>query len=296
MPTTTRDSVDVAGSTRTFTLVSPDDDAPSRALLLVFHGSRQTGDKHRAFTGRAFDRLAADGAAAVAYPDGHRGNWNDARRESRFPARLDGIDDIGFTRAMITKLAADQRIDPRRVFAVGYSNGGQLVMRLAHEAPELLAGAAVIAATMPTPENFLAAGAPPAPLPVFFVHGTKDPIVSYDGGPMSWWQRKLFKVGGTNWSAPRTARYFAGRNGITGDPVTTRGAEVERADYREDGKPPVTLYTVHGGGHTVPGPAANPRILGRTSREIDTADLVGTFFGLTGSSRPVSSGERREVL
>ncbi|WP_290056833.1 alpha/beta hydrolase family esterase [Amycolatopsis solani] len=286
MLTTTRDHVDVAGATRTFTTVSPDGDGTGRALVLVFHGSRQSGDKHRAFTGQAFDRFAATGAAVVAYLDGHRGNWNDARKESWFPARRDGVDDLAFTRAVITKLAGERGIDPDRVYAIGYSNGGQLVMRLAHETPGLLAGAAVLAATMPAPENFLATDTPPAPLPVVLVHGTKDPIIAYDGGTMSWWQRRLFKVGGTSWSAPRTARYFAERNGITAGPVVTRepapagaATEVERSDYREDGKPPVVLYTIHGGGHTVPGPAKNPAVLGKTSREADAADLIGTFFG-----------------
>ncbi|RSD25058.1 alpha/beta hydrolase family esterase [Amycolatopsis eburnea] len=287
MLTTTRDHVDVAGATRTFTTVRPANDQAGRALVLVFHGSRQTGDKHRAFTGQAFDRFAATGSAVVAYLDGYRGNWNDARKESWFPARRDGVDDLAFTRAVITKLAGEYRIDPDRVFAIGYSNGGQLVMRLVHEAPGLLAGAAVVAATMPAPESFLATDTPPAPLPVVFFHGTKDPIVAYGGGPMSWWKQRLFKVGGTSWSAPRTARYFAERNGITAAPVVTRepapagaATEVERSEYREEGKPPVVLYTIRGGGHTVPGPAKNPAVLGKTSRESDAADLVGTFFGL----------------
>jgi polyhydroxybutyrate depolymerase len=293
MPTTTipavRSSVDVGGTTRTFTVVRPADSVASRALVLVFHGSRQTGDKHRAFTGRAFDELAASGAAVVAYLDGYRKNWNDARRESWFPARREEMDDVGFTRAVIAKLAADHGIDPHRVFVIGYSNGGQMVMRLAHEAPELLAGAAVIAATMPAPENFLAVGAAPAPLPLLLVHGTEDPIVSYDGGTMSRWQQWLFKTGGTSWSAPRTAKYFAERNGITAEPVTTRlpkqatptdRTEVERTDYRQNGNQPVALYTVHGGGHTIPGPAKNPAILGKTSHQVNTAELFGTFFGL----------------
>src|SRR4051812_633441 len=132
------DSVEVDGRTRTYTVVGE----ASPNLVLIFHGSRQTGSKHRDFTGRAFDALAAAGHAQVVYLDGYSGNWNDARRESRFPARRENIDDVGFVRAVIEKLGR-----PGRVFAVGYSNGGQLAMRLVHEAPELIAGAAVIAAT-----------------------------------------------------------------------------------------------------------------------------------------------------
>lgn len=80
----------------------------------------------------------------MVYLDGYRGNWNDARKESFFPARTANVDDVAFTRAVIEKLGA------RKVFfAVGYSNGGQMVMRLIHEAPGLLGGAMIIAATLP---------------------------------------------------------------------------------------------------------------------------------------------------
>jgi polyhydroxybutyrate depolymerase len=173
------------------------------------------------------------------------------------------------------------------VFAVGYSNGGQMVMRLAHEAPGLIAGAAVIAATMPAPDNFLAADALPAPMPVLLIHGTKDPIISYVGGEMQWWTRSLFKVGGRALSMPETAAYCASRNGIDGEPAartlpgSTAGTSVELTEFRHDDRPPVALYTVHGGGHTIPGPRKAPAILGRTNQDVNTADLIGEFFGLS---------------
>jgi polyhydroxybutyrate depolymerase len=247
---------------RTYTLVGE----PSDDLVLVFHGSKQNGAKHRAFTGRMFDALPA----RVAYLDGYRGNWNDARRESAFPARRANIDDVAFTRGVIEELK------PSRVFAVGYSNGGQMVMRLAHEVPSLLAGAVVIAATMPAPESFLLTGAPPSPMPMLLIHGTKDPIIAYGGGELSWWARALFKVGGRSLSAPETAAYFAARNGVTTAPTVTRlSPRVERSSYGS-----VELYTVHGGGHTIPGPHSAPFILGRTTHDINTADLITEFFHL----------------
>ncbi|MFD4640158.1 alpha/beta hydrolase family esterase [Lentzea sp. NPDC058436] len=286
--TMTRESVDVAGKTRTFTVVEAAGPGAAPPLLLVFHGSRQTGAVHRSFTGSMFDALAESGQAVVAYLDGHRGNWNDARKESYFPARKDGIDDVGFARAVVDALSGQRRIDRSRVFAAGYSNGGQMVIRLVHEAPDLLAGAAVIAATMPVPDNFIATDPNPTPLPVVVIHGTKDPIVSYEGGGFPWWQRKFFKVGGLSLSAPLTAGYFAERNGITATPTTTRlpgtaagdPTEVEVVEYREDGRPPVALYTVHRGGHTIPGPASVPGVLGKTSHHVNTAELIGDFFGL----------------
>ncbi|MEV4347701.1 PHB depolymerase family esterase [Actinoplanes sp. NPDC049596] len=281
-----RESITVNGIRRTYEVVGPSDGRPGRSLLLVFHGSRQSGAKHRKFTGGAYDELADSGAAVVVYADGHRGNWNDARRESSFPARTDDSDDIGFTRALIGKLTGSHAIDPAKVYAVGYSNGGQMVIRLAHETPELIAGAAVIAATMPAPESFLLADTPPAPLPVLLIHGTKDPIVDYAGGGYSWWARMLFKVGGRSLSAPETAAYFAARNGITAPPTITRlpaanaATSVERTDYRQPGHPPVALYTVHGGGHTIPGPAKSPAVMGRTNQDVQTAHLIDEFFAL----------------
>ncbi|GAA2864046.1 hypothetical protein Acy02nite_72070 [Actinoplanes cyaneus] len=278
-----RDSVEVGGRTRTYTVVG----GPSKNLVLVFHGSKQNGRKHRDVTGALFDKLPA----VVVYLDGYRGNWNDARRESGFPARVENIDDVGFVRAVIAELTASHGVDPEKVFAIGYSNGGQMVMRLAHEAPGLLAGAAVVAATMPVAESFLFADAPPAPLPVLLIHGTKDPIVSYHGGAPGWLTRTVFKFGGRSLSVPETAAYFAARNGITAAAASTRlpvtpggGTSVERTEYREPGRPPVALYTVHGGGHTIPGPRRAPAafIVGRTSSDVDTAELVTDFFGLTG--------------
>jgi polyhydroxybutyrate depolymerase len=271
----TEHSIDVAGRTRTFTLVNGD---RGPALVLVFHGSKQSGAKHRAFTGGVYEKLPA----AVAYLDGYRGNWNDARKQSSFPARTENVDDVAFARAVVATLAESHGIDPRRVYASGYSNGGQMVMRLLHETPDLLAGAAVIAATMPAAGSFLVPGTP-ASLPLLLIHGTRDPIVSYDGGEMKWWARALFKVGGSALSMPQTARYFAGQEAAV---ETTRvSADVERAEYRLQGRPPVVLYTIRGGGHTVPGPVKAPALLGRTNGDVDAADLMRSVWGLADSAR-----------
>jgi polyhydroxybutyrate depolymerase len=282
-------SIDIAGRQRSYTLAEPPGAGPGTGLVLVFHGSKQTGEKFRAFTGNSFDALASTGGAVVAYLDGYQGHWNDARAASRFAARTENIDDAAFTEAMISKLQASHQIDSSKVYAAGFSNGGQMVIRLIHQLPGLLAGAAVIAATQPAPDNFLLAGAPSVPLPVALIHGTRDPIVGYEGGAMNWWARRVFRVGGLSMSAPQTAAYFATRNAIT-QPFSVTNlphregsgkTSVTRTDYQQDGKLPVTLYTVHAGGHTIPGPRTAPFILGRTTHDLNAAEAIGQFFGLT---------------
>jgi polyhydroxybutyrate depolymerase len=283
--TITRGEIDVAGRPRTYTLATPPGGDYDR-LLLVFHGSTQNAGVFRSFTGNAFDHL---GGAAVAYLDGFRGNWNDSRKASRFPARVQNIDDVAFAEAAVRQLG-----DGRPVYAAGFSNGGGMVIRLLHERPDLLDGGAVIAAQQPAPDNFVLPGLPVVPKPVLFFHGTRDRIVPYGGGQMAAWARFAFKVGGTMLSATDTAAYFAARNGITAAPVTVdlppRAGQpgrtsVSRTDYRQDGLAPVTLYTVHGGGHTIPGATPSPRLMGRTAADMYATEAIAEFFTLSPSGR-----------
>lgn len=280
-------SIEAAGRTRTFIVVGDPDGPPDRPLVLVFHGSRQSGAIHRRFTGETLDELAADGRAVVAYLDGYRGNWNDARAASAFPARRENVDDVEFVREVIRSLAVSHRIDTSAVVGVGYSNGGQMVLRLLHEADGLLAGAAVVAATMPERENFLAefGGSAVRPVPVAIVAGTADPVARFEGGTMAWWARTLFRIGGRSLSARATADYFARRNGITTTPSTGRGAPptpgraaIETLEYRQAGHAPVTLYVVQGGGHTVPGPTPGPRLMGRTGEHPGLREIVADLL------------------
>jgi polyhydroxybutyrate depolymerase len=145
---------------------------------------------------------------------------------------------------------------------------------------------------MPAPESFLAPASDREshPVPVLLVHGTKDPIVPYQGGRFPAWARRAFQVGGTSLSAPETARYLARRNGITGEaavvrvPAGGRGRArtwIEQTDFREEGRSPVRLLTVHGGGHTVPGPRRAPFVLGRTARVPSIPSLMAEFLEIT---------------
>ncbi|MET1074974.1 MAG: PHB depolymerase family esterase [Umezawaea sp.] len=280
-----RASVRVDGRERTFTVVSPRDVPPGAPIVLLFHGSNQTAGVMRDFAGRTLDRFAEHGGAVVAYLDGYHRNWNDARVSSDFPARRDGIDDVAFTGAVVEHLVDRFAADRARVHVVGFSAGGAMVTRLVHEIPSKLAGAGLIGATQPAPENFMAFDVRVEPVPVVLFHGTKDPLVPYDGGVASLWG---FRPRGLGLSAPKTAEYFAARNGITAAPVSHdlgHGPEdakttVERTDHRQDGRSPVTLYTVRGGGHVIPNPKKAIRIMGRSTRNLVAADALGEFFGI----------------
>jgi polyhydroxybutyrate depolymerase len=293
-------TVNAAGRTRAYTLVTTHT-APTlgAALVLVFHGSTQNAATFRKASGQSFDALAAGGDVVVVYLDGYRGAWNDARTSGDSAARREGVDDVACTEAAIDALVADLYVDPARVYAVGFSNGGQMVIRLIHQVPGRFAGAAIISATQPSEDNFDLPTEPAVPMPVVLIHGTRDPIAPYEGGRLNlafeifkalkqpaslWGLRKRGEVR----SAPATAEYYAARNGITTGPTSTRlphrpqsgRTSVLRSDFRQNGKAPVTLFTVEGGGHTIPSPKGSPRILGRTTHDLVAADAIADFFRL----------------
>lgn len=271
----------VGGKDRRY-LVSLPANPAGAPVVLALHGSNQTPRNLRGFAGPSFDTLAADHGFVVAYPEGYKKHWNDARTSAGFAARAEGYDDVLFLRLLIDTLAAEHDIDRSRVYLIGYSNGGQLAIRAAHEAGELFAGIMLISATQPAAEVFAPSRDGHVPLQVLIVHGTKDPIVPYYGGPASLFG---FRPRGNGLSAPDTAEYWAVRNGITAAPFTepvetsvVDGTRAERLEYRDNIHPPVRLITIEGGGHVVPGGKKGPWIMGRTSRQITAVDEFLDFF------------------
>ena len=69
----------------------------------------------------------------VVYPDAVALNWNDGRKASSIPSQAQQVDDVAFVAAMIRELEGRRPIDPKRIFAAGFSNGGIFVHFLANE-------------------------------------------------------------------------------------------------------------------------------------------------------------------
>jgi polyhydroxybutyrate depolymerase len=282
------ESVRVGDRTRTMVVLSRRESAATTVpVVLVFHGSMQSAKAIRSFTASTFDQIGAPSGSVVAYLDGYKRHWNDARIVNTSAARADHVDDVAFAKAAIDLLVRRFNGDRSRVYAIGFSNGGQMVMRLMHEVPAALAGAAILSATQSVPENFAPDSPIEQPLPVMFMHGTQDPITPYEGGMAKMYR---FRPRGLGLSAQETAAYYARRNGITVAPTVTPltpaaagPTRVDRTDYHQSDRAPVTLYTVHGGGHSIPGPKnASPRFLmGRTDHTLDTVEAISEFFGLT---------------
>ena len=276
-------TLNVGGVDRTFHVVRPEA-AETSSLLLVLHGSDSDAARFRELSGHTFDKLVTDGVVVV-YAEAYGGIWNDARLGTRSPARERGLDDVEFLSALVARLCEEYDVPADRVFAAGFSNGGQMVIRLAVQAPDLIAGAAVISSNHPTPENVLLEMADldrHQPMPMIAINGTRDPIVPFDGGVASLWGSE---PRGPVLSSEASAALFAARNGITEPAVSVQVTSGRMATtltrWRQPGRAPVDFHAIEGGGHTVPNRHRDaPLNLGRTQRDLDAGKLVADFFGL----------------
>ena len=231
---------------------------------------------------RAGVTLAARGWA-VAWPEA-LDDWSDGRRDA------DGLpfsaaDDVGFLRALVDRLAAQGVVDRDRVFIAGPSIGGMMTLRMACEAPDLIAGAVVAIAALP--EGLDCPGAPGAPaLPMLFLHGTADRIAPPEGGRIggdSVFVRDRGRVG----AIADTVALFAARNGCDGHDETALpdrdpddGSRAFRRDYRGCAAP-LIHYVVEGGGHTWPGARAlriGAALVGATNRDFSATAAIEEFL------------------
>jgi polyhydroxybutyrate depolymerase len=269
--------LEVAGRRRSYLLHMPDDDTAARpaALVLALHGAGMNGRLMRWATG--LSEKADEAGFVVAYPDGTgRGPflvWNVGwgGRGLR-DGRADEPDDVRFLTAVIDDIARLTPIDPRRVYACGFSNGGMMCYRLAAEVPERFAAIAPVAGVV--------AGdpAPPAvPVPVLHIHGTADSIVPY-GRPVAIGRGVRFR------DVPDSVALWVKFNGCDAagpeeSLAEACGLRVTRRRHAGgcDGAD-VVLVTIGGGGHTWPGRRPPLWLLGASTETVAANDLIWEFF------------------
>lgn len=273
-------TIDAGGLRRTFVLHLPPS-VPSGAsvpLVFVLHGGGGTGAGIERQTG--FSRLADREGFIAVYPNAVDRNWNDGRGDPHIRSQAEGIDDVGFISAVISLLSNEYRVDPKRIFATGISNGGFMSQLLAARLSERIAAIAAVAAGMGP--AVAAALKPSTPVSVLVINGTNDPLVPYGGGPVA-------RNRGETISTDEIIRKWVAANHCAGDPVAAQlpdtdpsdGTRVTKTAYSACAQQSVVvLYTIEGGGHTWPGGSQYlPRgIVGRVSRDINANEVIWAFF------------------
>lgn len=260
--TTHRAELLVGDSVRTFRLFVPSDlPRQGRApLVLAFHGTGGSGAGFRAETG--LDPLAARDGFLVAYPDAAVGNWAEGC-DCNLADRL-AINDTGFVRALIDSVSGRFPVDRTRVYAVGFSQGGLFVHRLACQMSDRIAAVASVAAPISAP--LAERCGPGAPVSVLVMMGTLDDAYPYEGQGQG--VRATLGARATTglW---RTLDRCGDTAGVASLPnrVADGTTVLEERWPACGGGSEVALYTVDGGRH-----AWSP------SRDVATAELVTGFF------------------
>jgi polyhydroxybutyrate depolymerase len=146
------------------------------SVLLAFHGASQAAEGLADLAAIQNARLAAN--FVIVYPEGYERRWNINGLCCGAAAKAN-VDDVKFARAILDDLATFVRIDRRRVYATGYSNGGGLSYHLACVMSDAIAAIAPMSGNM---WDSKAQCHPLHPMPVYAWHGMKDKIVPYGGG------------------------------------------------------------------------------------------------------------------
>jgi polyhydroxybutyrate depolymerase len=164
---------------RTYTLRLPKELPHSKPVPLViyFHGGSETRE-YPTQSGK-FGELADRERFIFVMPHAVGGHWNDGR-ETDFESFREKVDDAGFVAAMIAQIEKQHRIDPKRIFACGPSNGAMCSHYIAALMSEKIAAIAPVVGGMPDP--FHKRFQPKEPVSVLIIHGTKDPTLAYVGG------------------------------------------------------------------------------------------------------------------
>jgi len=182
-------------------------------------------------------------------------------------AQKNKVDDVGFIREVIHRMERQARIDPKRIFAAGMSNGAMMSWRLACEAPEIRAIAPVEGTDNTTTCN------PDHPVPVIEFHAADDPNVPFNGGVGVGPSNSDFvSVPVTQAKWVRIDHAYSKARRVLAVP----GAHCDLHEAKPGGAP-VELCVTDSGGHSWPG-GGTQQGRKQPSMAISADDLMWSFF------------------
>lgn len=260
------------GLSRTAHLHVPSSYDPTLGSMLViaYHGFFETAGEQEITT--RMDPSSDKKNYIVAYAQGIANSWNAG--DCCGDSWTDSVDDVQFTRDLLAAIQKDYCVDPKRIFATGFSNGGFFSHRLGCEMSDVFGAVAPVSGVLGIDPTTCK---PKRAIPVLDIHGTGDPIVPYNGGtpviPIDIAGVLSFR------SVADTLAFWVNENGCLAPPTTifTNGdATCEKWGLCKGGAD-VVHCKIDNGGHQWPGGVALP-LVGKCSTDISATDTMIDFF------------------
>ena len=167
------------GEEREYFLYVPDsyNENTEYPVLLNFHGFGGNAKDYINYESDFRDVAEQEGVILV-YPQGSLlsgfSHWNAAPMAED---NKSNTDDIGFIELLIRNLQQDLSVDPNRIYATGFSNGGMFSYALGCFTEGLIAGVAAVSGLQLNLVNC----SPSHPISVLIAHSTTDDVIPYTG-------------------------------------------------------------------------------------------------------------------
>lgn len=185
------------------------------------------------------------------------------------------VDDVGFVNAILDDAAKFFRVDSKRIFATGISNGAQMTYRVGIELSDRIAAIAPISAPTTTKK------APKRPLSVMHFHGLADEDVPFNGGT------GIGVTGFNHISVTENMQFWIAQDQCPSEPTATdrknKAVMTQWGPCAEGTE--VVLWVLEDGGHTWPGSRTIKKGSvevgtgrGYVNTDISTSELMWEFF------------------
>ncbi|MGH8890146.1 MAG: alpha/beta hydrolase family esterase [Acidothermaceae bacterium] len=252
-PTNRTVTVTTKDGARQAIVVHPTNAGVKPALVVMLHGG--FGSDTQAEKAYGWDDEATHDGFVVAYPNGVDKAWNVGNCCGA--AQRSGVDDVAFLHALVAQLEQTDGVDPKRVYAVGMSNGAMMTYTWACRDPGELAAIGPVAGTLGTPCPS------PHPITVIAIHGTADQHVPIDGGV-----GPAGRTGVSYDSLAQSLAPFIAADGCADSPAVAKAPPLTTSVWTCAAGQSVTTRVVDGAGHQWPG-SIKPSTAGRKLLGID---------------------------
>ncbi len=251
-------------------------------LVVVLHGAFSTARQMEKWSG--WSRLADREGFIVIYPEGigilgFLQHWNAGHCCGK--AAEDNWNDVAFIEAAIEGMCRQYAVDERRIYLMGFSNGGMMTYRFAAEQSSLLAAAASVSGAINSrasqDEPVWNLPAPEQPVPFLIMHGDADKTVPYNGGtPLDRASTRAYRP------VAEAAEFWITANKSPAGPIRTdafNGMVIEKSWRDSHGGNGVRIVRIRTWGHEWPGgPFTKALPEDHPLKGFDAARIIWRFF------------------